>query len=130
MRRVSRHSRTSVLDCVVFKGEFDPEDANFAVALAHPDPCSRMYTLVWRSWMHAGLGNYRAQITDLRAALALVREYPGKIENYTLGRALYSLARMAGELGDFEAADDAREVFESIEWPAELAEEQYFACAP
>ncbi|HEX8806804.1 MAG TPA: hypothetical protein VF741_07635, partial [Candidatus Aquilonibacter sp.] len=73
------------------RGEFDPQDPDFAVALTHPDAGSRMSTLTWRSWMHAGLGNYRAQIADLRASLALAREHPDKPEHFTIGRALHSL---------------------------------------
>jgi tetratricopeptide (TPR) repeat protein len=107
------------------QGDFDPEDPNFAVALRHPDAGSRVSTLVWRSWMHAGLGNYRAQIADLRAALALGRENPTAPEMFTIARALHSLVRVACELGENDAADDARDLYESLDWPAELAQEQF-----
>ena len=49
------------LRCI--QGDFDPNDPNFALALTHPDPGLRMLTLTWRAWAHAGLANYRAQIT-------------------------------------------------------------------
>lgn len=107
------------------QGDFDPNDPNFAVALANPDPGARMLTLTWRSWVHAGQGNYRAQITDFRAALALAREHPETVEYFSLARALHALIRIASELGDHEAADDARSLYESTAWPAELAEEQF-----
>jgi len=116
------HQR-SRLRCL--QGDFDPNDPNFAVALAHPDPGSRILTLVWRAWAHAGQGNYRAQITDLRAALKLAREHPLRAEYFTVGRALHSLLRVACELGEHEGADDARELFESIEWTPDLAEAQF-----
>jgi tetratricopeptide (TPR) repeat protein len=109
------------------QGDFDPNDPNFAIAFAHPDPGSRMLTLIWRSWMYAGLGNYRAQIADLRAAIALARENPHKVELFSVGRALHSQLRIAAELGDHEAADDARALYESLDWAPELAGEQFLA---
>ncbi|HTV93474.1 MAG TPA: hypothetical protein VMG98_12235 [Verrucomicrobiae bacterium] len=109
------------------QGDFDPNDPNFSIALTHPDPGSRVLTLTWRSWMHAGQGNYRAQIADMRAALALAREHPAAVDYYVLARALHALIRLASELGDHEAADDARGVAESLDWSTELAEE-HFLC--
>jgi len=107
------------------QGDFDPNDANFAIALANPDPGARLLTLVVRAWMHAGQGNYRAQITDLRGAVALAREHPHNVESYTVARALHSLLRVASEMGDNEAADDARALYESLDWTAEQAEDQF-----
>jgi tetratricopeptide (TPR) repeat protein/DNA-binding CsgD family transcriptional regulator len=107
------------------QGDFDPNDPNFAIALAHPDPGSRMLTLIWRAWMYAGQRNYRAQITDLRSALAIARENPASVDYFSLIRALHTLMRIAGELGDNEAADDARDLYESMAWPEELAGEQF-----
>jgi len=107
------------------QGDSDPNDPNFTVALANPDPGARLLTLVVRAWMHAGEGNYRAQITDLRAAITLAREHPAAVEYFSLARALHTLIVVAAELGDHEAADDARSLYESIAWPAELAGEQF-----
>ncbi|HTX03948.1 MAG TPA: hypothetical protein VMD07_09730, partial [Candidatus Acidoferrales bacterium] len=106
-------------------GDPDPDDQNFLIALSHPDRNVRMSALMWRGWMHAARGNYRAQIADLQAALAIAREFPDKIDHYALARGLHSLIRVACELGENEAADDARQMFESIEWPPELAKEQF-----
>jgi tetratricopeptide (TPR) repeat protein len=107
------------------RGDFDPADRDFEIALAHPNPGSRILSLVVRSWMHAGQGNYRAQIADLRAALKLARENPSLVEYHTLARAVQSLLRVAAELGDSEAADDARERYEALEWPTDMAEMQF-----
>ncbi len=107
------------------QGDYDPNDPNFTVALANPDPGARLLTLVVRAWMYAGQGNYRAQVTDLRAAIALAREHPAAVEYFSLARALHTLITVAAELGDHEGADDARKVYESVAWPAELAEEQF-----
>ncbi len=109
------------------QGDFDPNDPNFAVALSHPDPGSRMLTLIWRAWMYAGKGNYHAQITDLRAALAIAREHPAAVDYFSLARGVHALIRVAAELGDNEAADDARNLYETLTWPAELAEEQFLS---
>jgi tetratricopeptide (TPR) repeat protein/DNA-binding CsgD family transcriptional regulator len=111
------------LRCI--QGDFDPNDPNFALALAHPDPGMRMLALTWRAWAHAGQANYHAQITDFRAALAMAREYPASADYKLLGRTLHALIRVAAELGDHEAADDGRNIYETLAWPAELAEEQF-----
>jgi tetratricopeptide (TPR) repeat protein/DNA-binding CsgD family transcriptional regulator len=107
------------------QGDYDPNDPNFTVALANPDPGARLLTLVVRAWMYAGQGNYRAQVTDLRAAIALAREHPAAVEYFSLARALHTLITVSAELGDHEGADDARNLYESIAWPAELADEQF-----
>ncbi|HTU63296.1 MAG TPA: hypothetical protein VMF89_32770, partial [Polyangiales bacterium] len=107
------------------QGQFDPEDPDLELALTHPKPGARMLTLVVRSWMFAGMGNYRAQIADLRRAIDLARGFPNDVELYTTARALHSLVRVAAEIGDQEAADDARALFESLEWPHEVADEEF-----
>jgi DNA-binding CsgD family transcriptional regulator len=107
------------------QGDFDPNDPNFAAALETTNPGRRMLTLATRSWMHAGQGNYRAQISDLRAAVSLARNHPNEVEYYSLARLVHGLIRVASEVGENDAADDARELYESIEWPVELAEEQF-----
>jgi DNA-binding CsgD family transcriptional regulator len=75
--------------------------------------------------MFAGQGDYRAQIVDLRRALDLVRGFPNETDLLNASRVLHSLIRVSSELGDQEAADHANAVFESIEWPVELAEDQF-----
>ncbi|MGD0967495.1 MAG: hypothetical protein ABR949_04325 [Candidatus Aquilonibacter sp.] len=107
------------------QGDFDPNDPNFAIALTHSDPGLCLQALNWRSWAHAGQGNYRAQIADLRLAIALARENPHNVELFPVGRALHSLIRVAAELGDHEASDDARALYESLDWTPELAGEQF-----
>jgi tetratricopeptide (TPR) repeat protein len=107
------------------QGQFDPEDPELELALRHPNPGHRMLTLVVRAWMFAGLGNYRAQIADLRRAIDLARGFPNDVELFTTARALHSLVRVAAEVGDQEAADDARALFESLEWPHEVATEEF-----
>ena len=107
------------------RGDFEPNDPNFAVALTHPDPGAQVSVLIVRAWMCAGQGNYRAQITDLRAAIALARENPSRMDYHALARALNSLLYVARETADFAACDDARDLYESIEWPPELADAQF-----
>jgi tetratricopeptide (TPR) repeat protein len=107
------------------QGNFDAGDPDLDIALGNPNPSARMFTLVVRSWMHAGLGNYRAQITDLRAAVDIARRNPRQIQLNTTGRALHSLVRVSYELGDHDASDDALALYEEIEWPVELAETQF-----
>lgn len=107
------------------RGDFEPSDTDFALALTHPDPGLRLSALQVRAWMHAGQGNYRAQITDLRAAIALARENPSRMDYHTVARMIHSLLYVARETGDFTACDDARELYESMDWPPELADAQF-----
>jgi tetratricopeptide (TPR) repeat protein/DNA-binding CsgD family transcriptional regulator len=107
------------------QGDFDPADPDLATALAHPDPGWRARTLLVRGWMYAGQGNYRAQITDLRAAVKLARENPGQMDYHATARVVQSLLRVASDLGDAEACDEARDLYESLEWPPEMADAQF-----
>jgi hypothetical protein len=107
------------------QGIFDARDPDFARALENPDAGARLLTLVVRAWASAGVGDYRAQIADLRLAVTLAREHLGQCDFYTLGRALHSLLRVAAEVGDNEAADDAEKLFDAIDWTPDLADAQF-----
>ncbi|MBV8639735.1 MAG: hypothetical protein JO322_16765 [Candidatus Eremiobacteraeota bacterium] len=106
-------------------GIYDLEDPDLARALTNRDPAARFLTLVIRSWLSAEAGDYRAQITDLRECVALAREHLSTVDYYTLGRALYSLIRIASELGDADAVDDADALYEQIEWTPDLRDAQF-----
>jgi tetratricopeptide (TPR) repeat protein len=108
-------------------GEFEPDHHDFSVALGHPEPGARLMTLIVRSWMHGGLGEYAEQVADLRAAVALAREHPQAMDLYSLGRALHSLLRLAVEIGDVQAIRDAEALFESIEWTPDLCDAQFLS---
>lgn len=107
------------------QGTFDANDPDLALALSHPNPGARMLTLLVRGWVQAELGDYRAQIADLRQAIILARENLAECDYYSLGRALHSLLRIAAEIGDDEAADEAEELYYAIEWTPDLADAQF-----
>lgn len=107
------------------EGRYDTSDPDLALALTNPDPGSRLMTLVVRSWVNGGSGNADAQIADLREAIALARDNLSSCDYHTLGRALHSLIRMAFELGDTEATDDAEALYEQIEWTPDLRDAQF-----
>ncbi len=121
MPEIAHHrARTRYLE-----GHFETSDSDLALALTNPDPGARLMTLVVRSWVHAGAGDYEAQIADLREAIALARENLNACDYHTLGRALHSLLRIAFELGDAQAADEAEALYEQIEWTPDLRDAQF-----
>ncbi len=107
------------------EGSYDPEDPDVARAIGGGDVHVRMLTLVIRAWMHAGVGDYEAQIVDLRAMLELARRHPAQTDLYTIGRTLHSLLRIASELADEEAAADARAFYATVAWTPELADARF-----
>jgi tetratricopeptide (TPR) repeat protein len=108
-----------------FTGHFEPDHRDVTLALQNTDPGARMATLVVRGWMRAELGDYGAQIADFRAAIALARKHPERMEAHTLARAVHSLLRIGSELGDAEAVADGEALFETFDWTPDLGSQQF-----
>lgn len=106
-------------------GDFDPNDSDIALALTNPDPAARFLTLLIRAWLFAETGDYERQVADLREAIALARANLTHVDYHSLARCLHSLAQVAFELGDAEAADDAEAFYEQIEWTPDLRGSQF-----
>jgi len=107
------------------QGIFDANDPDLSVALENPSADARIHALLVRSWVNGGLGAYRAQVADLREAIAVAREHLVDCDYFALGRVLHSLLRVAAELGDDEAADDGEQLYDAIVWTADLADAQF-----
>jgi tetratricopeptide (TPR) repeat protein len=105
--------------------EYDPASADLARAIASDDPGLRSEALAVRSWMHAGLGDYRAQLVDLVAATAIAEDHLERCDVRAVARIVHALFRVALELGDPEASDAGVRVFERIDWTEDLREDHF-----
>ncbi|HET9030329.1 MAG TPA: hypothetical protein VFN49_09130 [Candidatus Aquilonibacter sp.] len=106
-------------------GSSDPDDPDLERALTNPDPAGRFLSMVIRAWVFAEAGDYERQIVELRAAIDLARDHLDVVDYHTLARCLHSLAQIAFELGDAEAADEAEAFYDKIEWTPDLRASQF-----
>lgn len=100
---------------------YDPNADDFAIALRSTDPMVVFGTLSSRSWMHAGLENYEAQMRDLLAAMEVFRKDGSACDLHNVAISLHALLRLAVELGDDEAAKTGEAVYEAMEWSPDIA---------
>lgn len=105
--------------------QFDPASPDIALALASDDPSLRFETLAVRAWMHAGLGHFGAQLSDLVAAIAVANENLYVCDVRSVGRVLHSLFRSALELGDQSATEAGERVYARIIWTDDTREEHF-----
>lgn len=105
--------------------EYDPQSKNLAEAIASDDPGLRFEALAVRSWMHAGLAQYREQLADLVSALAVAEADFDRCDTRAVGRVLHALFRLALELGNVPAIEAGERVNERIAWTSDLREEHF-----
>jgi DNA-binding CsgD family transcriptional regulator len=111
------------LQCIT--REYDPTSGDFALALRDPDPALQFSALSWRSWMHAGLEDYRAQMRDLLAAFHLFEREGYRCDLTSVGISLHAMLRLAFEIGDSEALSAGEAAYEAIEWTADIQEYRF-----
>ena len=104
-----------------YRRDCDPEAPEVALALTHPDPSIVAAVYSHRAWLHAGRGEYRAQIADLRAALGVASATGEPVDVYTRAVTLQALARIAFETADESAIHAARAWFDAIPWTPDVA---------
>ncbi len=105
--------------------QFDPASPDMTLALASDDPSLRFEALAVRAWMHAGLGHFGAQLSDLVAAIAVASENLYVCDVRSVGRVLHSLFRSALELGDVSATEAGERVYARILWTDDTSEEHF-----
>ncbi|MBV9438963.1 MAG: hypothetical protein JOZ24_03110 [Candidatus Eremiobacteraeota bacterium] len=108
-----------------FQRDCDPDAPEIAIALVHPDPSIVAATYAYRGWLHAGRGEYRAQIRDFQRVLACrpVDDLP--IDLATVATTVHALARVAFEIADDEGVETARTAFDAIRWTADVDLERF-----
>lgn len=102
-----------------FRRDCDPHAPEIAVALTHPDPSIVAATYAHRGWLHAGRGDYRAQIADFRRTLAC-EPADEPIDVATLAFTAHALARIAFETADAEGIRAAQIASESLAWTPDV----------
>ncbi|MGD1068206.1 MAG: hypothetical protein ABR975_15460, partial [Vulcanimicrobiaceae bacterium] len=99
----------------------------FAIAFSHPDPNYVALTYNIRSWYHAIAGDFRGQVADCRAALAIEPRGGEPLDAYIRARTIGTLAVIAFETADGEGVAVARAAAEGLAWTPDLATEQFNA---
>jgi len=99
-----------------FRRECEGSFGEAELALAHPDPSIVAGAFAYRGWLHAGRGEYRAQIADFRSALDCTATDGEPIDVATLAMTTHALARVAFEVADDEGIEAARSALETIPW--------------
>jgi DNA-binding CsgD family transcriptional regulator len=109
------------------KREYDPQDADLAVALRSQDPSIRLSALNLRGWMHAGLEEYPAQLSDLLESVRLYQQYGYRCDLAGVALIMQNTLVLAWELNDAEAVRETEAAFNSIEWTPDI-EVRRFLC--
>lgn len=104
---------------------YDPDSGDFAIALREPDPALQFSALSWRSWMHAGVEDYRAQLRDLLAAFRVFEREGYRCDLTSVGISLHAMLRLAFEIGDVEALSAGEAAYEAIEWTPDIQEYRF-----
>lgn len=99
---------------------YDPESDDIALAMSDPSPDAQFKALALRSWMHAGLENYGAQMRDLRAAFQKFEEHSDSCDVTAVAISLRGLLGLAVERGDHEAMLLGERAYEKLEWTPDL----------
>ncbi|HEX5274737.1 MAG TPA: hypothetical protein VFW34_05620 [Candidatus Rubrimentiphilum sp.] len=104
---------------------YDPESDDIALAMSDPDPFAQFRALALRSWMHAGLENYSAQMRDLQSAFRLFGESQERFDITTVAIGLHGLLRLAVETGDNDGMRAGQAAYEAIEWTPDIVDLQF-----
>lgn len=104
---------------------YDPAADDIALAMSDPEPFAQFRALALRSWMHAGLENYDAQMRDLLAAFKFFAQAPESCDRTAVAISLHGLLRLAVEMGDGEGMRAGEAAYEAIEWTPDLADLQF-----
>jgi DNA-binding CsgD family transcriptional regulator len=104
---------------------YDPHSEYFNYSLRDPDPTIRFSALLLRSWMHAGLEDYRSQLQDLLAAFRLFDEEGYRCDLSNVAIALHATLRLAFELGDDAAVAAGEAAYDTIEWTRDIQDYRF-----
>lgn len=109
-----------------FRRDCDPQAPEIQLALRHPDASIVAATYAFRAWLHAGRGEYPAQIADLCTAVRAVRAPSGDpIDLATLASSTNALARISFEIADERGSAAAREAYAALCWTPDVRAEQF-----
>lgn len=104
---------------------YDPHSDHFTYALRDQDPATRFAVMLLRSWMYAGVEDYRSQLNDLLAAFKLFDEEGYRCDLTGVAIALNSMLRLAFELGDDAAVCAGEAAYDTIEWTRDIQDYRF-----
>jgi DNA-binding CsgD family transcriptional regulator len=99
---------------------YDPNSDDIALAMSDPDPFAQFRALALRSWMHAGLEDYAAQMKDLLAAFRHFEQSKESCDITSVAINLHGFLRLAVETGDNEGVRAGQLAYETIEWTPDI----------
>lgn len=104
---------------------YDPHSELFKYSLRDPDPAIRFSALLLRSFMHAGLEDYRSQLDDLLAAFRLFDDEGYRCDLTQVSNALNAMLRLAFEMGDGAAVAAGEAAYDTIEWTKDIQDYRF-----
>jgi DNA-binding CsgD family transcriptional regulator len=107
--------------------EYDPQDADIAVAITSEDPSIAIAALNLRGWMHAGLEEFPAQIQDLLECVRLYRQHGYRCDLATVALILQNLLVLGWELHDADAVTQGEAALNTVVWTPDI-EVRRFLC--
>ncbi len=109
-----------------FRRECDVAAPEVELAIAHPDPSIASAALAYRSWLHAGNGDYVAHVADLcRAVSYATLPTAEPVDVATLAVSVHALAQVGFETADGNAIAAARTAAAALAWTPDVAMHHY-----
>lgn len=109
------------------KREYNPHDPDLEIALKAEDPTIRLFALNLRGWMHAGLEEYEAQLSNLLECVRLYQRHRQDCDVALVSLIMQNTLVLAWELNDAKAVAEAEAAFNTIEWTPDI-EVRRFLC--
>ncbi len=105
--------------------DFDPHCEELRAALKDVRPAAKLPALLVRAWMHAGLGNYEAQVADFITALEVVDFARDDCDAATVAIGIHSLLRIALEIRHAPGMAAGERAYERLNWTSDIRTDQF-----
>lgn len=100
--------------------EYDPHSEELAIAVRASDPALRFDAINLRGWMHAGLEDYRSQMSDFLECINLYETHGYLCGMASVVQCLQSLLVLAWEMHENDAVKVAEAAFDTVQWTPEI----------
>jgi DNA-binding CsgD family transcriptional regulator len=109
------------------KREYNPQDADLAIAIRSEDPAVSISALNLRGWMYAGLEDFASQMQELLECVRLYQQHGHRCDLASVALIMQNTLVLAWELNDAKVVAEAEAALNTIEWTAEI-EVRRFLC--
>ena len=110
-----------------FRGR-DPEAADVALALAHPDRNLASAAHAQLAARHVAAGRFAENVRELIAAVTMIDAQPAEMVDVSIiGNAVYALAQAGFEMADEKAVAVARNAAERLQWTSDVRTAHFLA---